>query len=168
MKPSNPFNPNLDLTFERVVEAPRELIWRAWTEPEHLMPWFCPKPWQTVECEMELCPGGKFRTVMQSPEGIQFPNDGCYLQLIKNQKLTWTNALLPGFRPAILDTSCGDAQAQFFFTATIELAVHGSGTRYSATVIHADAAGCQKHAEMGFEAGWGAALEQLVAYVKTL
>jgi uncharacterized protein YndB with AHSA1/START domain len=52
------------------------------------------------------------------------------------------------------------------FTAMIELADQGQGTRYIATVIHADEAGCKRHAEMGFEAGWGAALDQLVAMIQ--
>jgi uncharacterized protein YndB with AHSA1/START domain len=132
------------------------------------MPWFCPLPWKTVECEIDLRPGGIFRTVMQSPEGGKFPGDGCYLEVIKNERLTWTNALLPGFRPAELATTCGDEQVQFFFTATIQLAAHGSGTKYTATVIHADEAGCKQHAAMGFEEGWGKALEQLVEYTKAM
>ena len=52
------------------------------------------------------------------------------------------------------------------FTAMIELADHPGGTRYTATVIHADEAGSQKQAAMGFEGGWGTALDQLVAMIK--
>jgi uncharacterized protein YndB with AHSA1/START domain len=161
-------NAKLDLSFERIVDVPKELVWRAWTEPNHLMPWFCPLPWKTIECEIDLRPGGIFRTTMQSPEGQLFPNAGCYLEVIKNERLTWTNALLPGYRPNVLNPTCGDEQVQFFFTATIALASHGSGTRYTATVIHADEAGCQQHAAMGFEGGWGKALEQLVEYSKKM
>jgi uncharacterized protein YndB with AHSA1/START domain len=168
MNSSNQTDPKLDLFFERIVDVPKELIWKAWTKPEHLMPWFCPLPWKTIACEIDLRPGGRFHTVMQSPEGAQFPNDGCYLEVIENEKLTWTNALLPGFRPAVLNTTCGDEQAQFFFTATIALAAHGSGTRYTAIVRHADEAGCNQHAAMGFEQGWGAALDQLIAYTKKM
>ena len=73
------FNPELDLQFERIVDVPREKIWAAWTTPKLLMPWFCPLPWKTIECEIDLRPGGIFRTVMQSPEGQRFPNSGCYL-----------------------------------------------------------------------------------------
>ena len=62
-------NPELDLYFERIVDVPPELIWKAWTVPEHMLPWFCPLPWKTVEVELDLRPGGKFYTVMQSPEG---------------------------------------------------------------------------------------------------
>ena len=160
------FNPKLDLTFERIVDVPKELVWRAWTEPALLKPWFCPLPWKTIDAEIDLRPGGMFRTTMQSPEGQEFPNTGCYLEVIPNEKLVWTNALLPGFRPSTPSPTCGDGQADFKFTAIIKLADHPNGTRYTATVIHADETGCKQHAAMGFESGWGTALDQLVAMVK--
>lgn len=166
MQPTYQPNPKLDLSFTRVVNVPRALVWRAWTEPALLMPWFCPMPWKTIDCEIDLRPGGLFRTTMQSPEGAEFPNAGCYLEVVPQEKLVWTNALLPGYRPSKPAATCGADDAEFMFTATIELADAGEGTRYTATVIHADEAGCQKHAAMGFEAGWGAALNQLVAMVQ--
>ena len=46
-----PPNPKLDLVLTRVVDVPRDLVWRAWTVPEHLMPWFAPKPWTATDCE---------------------------------------------------------------------------------------------------------------------
>lgn len=156
----------LDLSFTRIVDVPRGLIWRAWTEPDLLMRWFCPLPWKTIDCEMDLRPGGIFRTTMQSPEGKEFPNSGCYLQIIPDEKLVWTNALLSGFRPAAPSPTCGDELADFKFTAMVEVADFGSGTRYTATVIHADEAGSKQHAAMGFEQGWGIALEQLIAMVR--
>ena len=64
------FNPKLDLTFERIVDVPKELVWRAWTEPALLKQWFCPLPWKTIDAEMDLRPGGMFRTTMQSPMAI--------------------------------------------------------------------------------------------------
>ncbi len=166
MQPIYQPNPKLDLSFTRVVDVPRNLVWRAWTEPKLLMPWFCPLPWKTIDCEIDLRPGGMFRTTMQSPEGAEFPNAGCYLEVVPNEKLVWTNALLPGFRPTVVSATCGSDDANFLFTAMVEMAYEGQGTRYTATVIHADEAGCNQHAQMGFEAGWGAALDQLVAMVK--
>jgi uncharacterized protein YndB with AHSA1/START domain len=166
MKSTYQPNSKLDLTFTRDVDVPKSLVWRAWTEPELIKPWFCPLPWKTIDCEIDLRPGGIFRTTMQSPEGQAFPNLGCYLEVITEEKLVWTNTLLPGFRPSALNTTCGSEDAEFMFTAMIELTDHAGGTRYTATVIHADEAGCKKHAEMGFEGGWGAALDQLVAYIK--
>jgi uncharacterized protein YndB with AHSA1/START domain len=159
-------NPLLDLSFTRDIDVPRHQVWRAWTEPALLMPWFCPLPWKTITCDIDLRPGGIFSTTMQSPEGQEFPNLGCYLEVIPHQKLVWTNALLPGFRPSPASPTCGDASVSFMFTAMVEFADHAGGTRYTATVSHADEAGCKQHAAMGFEAGWGAALDQLVAMVK--
>lgn len=156
----------LDLGFTRIVDVPRELVWRAWTEPELLMPWFCPLPWKTIDCGIDLRPGGLFRTTMQSPDGTELPNTGCYLEVIAGRKLVWTNALLPSYRPSAVTQTCRSDDANFLFTAMIELADHPGGTSYSATVIHADAAGCRQHAAMGFESGWGAALDQLVAMIK--
>ena len=164
---SQTFDPKLDLTFERSVNVSRELVWKAWTTSEHLMPWFCPLPWKTVACEIDLRPGGRFFTVMRSPEGQEFPNHGCYLEVIKNEKLVWTNALLPGFRPAA-SAAKHDASVDFKFTAMIELKGDANGTRYTATVIHADEAGCKQHMEMGFHTGWGKALDQLVEMFKKI
>lgn len=155
-------HPKLDLSFTRVVSVPRSLVWRAWTEPKLLMPWFCPLPWKTIDCEIDLRPGGIFRTTMQSPEGAEFPNAGCYLEVVPYEKLVWTNALLAGYRPSYVPEKCGTDNTGFMFTAMVELADEDGGTRYTATVIHADEDGCKRHAEMGFEAGWGAALDQLV------
>lgn len=170
MNTSNTYQANskLDLSFERVVDVPKELVWRAWTEPELIKQWFTPAPWKTVDCEIDLRPGGIFRTVMLSPEGQEFPNLGCYLEVVKNERLVWTNALAPGFRPALSLSGCGDENVEFAFTATIALASQGSGTKYTATVIHADEASCEKHAEMGFHEGWGKALDQLVALAKKM
>ena len=166
MKPIYQPDSKFDLSFTRIVKVPRAMVWRAWTEPALLMPWFCPLPWKTIDCEIDLRPGGTFRTTMQSPEGVEYPNTGCYLDVVPLEKLVWTNALLPGYRPSAPSATCGADDASFMFTAMIELADMDQGTRYTATVIHADEAGCKKHAAMGFEAGWGKALEQMVAMIQ--
>ncbi len=156
-------DPNLDLVFERIVDIPKELIWKAWTTPEHLMPWFTPAPWKTIDCEIDLRPGGIFRTIMVSPEGQEFPNLGCYLEIIPNEKLVWTNALQLGFRPV---NPLANSSVDFVFTATLSLEPHALGTTYQATIIHADQASCKRHNDMGFQDGWGKALDQLVEYMK--
>lgn len=153
-------NPELDLVLERVVDVSPALVWKAWTTPEHLMKWFCPRPWQTVECEIDLRPGGLFRTVMRSPEGQNMPhNTGCYLEVVPNERLVWTDALGPDFRPRLGVEGCGIGAPM---TAMILLEPHGKGTKYTAIALHGDAASSKKHAEMGFHEGWGAALDQLV------
>jgi uncharacterized protein YndB with AHSA1/START domain len=153
-------DPTRDLVLERIVDVPRERVWSAWTNPEELKQWFAPRPWLTVECEIDLRPGGIFRTVMRSPDGQEGVNVGCYLELLTNKRLVWTDALLPGFRPSIASSPIPS------FTAIITLEPHGSGTRYTAIAMHKDEATCARHAELGFHAGWGQALDQLVSVVK--
>jgi uncharacterized protein YndB with AHSA1/START domain len=146
------FDAELDLVLERVIDVPRELVWAAWTRPELIKRWFTPAPWQTVECEIDLRPGGIFRTVMRSPDGADSPNVGCFLEIVENERLVFTDALLPDFRPA----------GQPFFTGIIRLAPEGKRTRYTAIARHGTTANRQQHEEMGFHDGWGRALDQLV------
>ena len=155
-------DPDLDLVLERIVDVPPNLVWAAWTKAEHLKKWFTPAPWQTVDCEIDLRPGGIFRTVMRSPEGQEFPNVGCYLEVIENEKLVWTAALKPGYRPQ------NAAPGVPVFTAVLLLEPHGAGTKYTAIALHAEEEGAKKHASVGFHDGWGKALDQLVTLAKTI
>lgn len=156
-----PLDPKLDLVLERVVDVSPRLVWRAWTEPQHLMPWFCPRPWQTVDCRIDLRPGGEFYTQMRSPDGEDMEGgSGCYLEVVPERRLVWTSALGPGYRP--LAAQPEDLQ----FTAYILIEPHGQGTKYTAIAMHTDEAGAKQHEEMGFQGGWSTALDQLVEYAK--
>jgi uncharacterized protein YndB with AHSA1/START domain len=154
-------DPQLDLQFQRDLKVPVSAVWRAWTTPALLMQWFCPKPWKVVECDIDLRPGGRFRTLMQSPEGQNLSaNEGCYLVVEPNERLVWTNALGAGFRPR---TPQSNAHPDFTFVVDLRLQMlPNNGTRYTPRVMHADQAGRDAHAAMGFEHGWGIALDQLV------
>jgi uncharacterized protein YndB with AHSA1/START domain len=163
-RPTDVFNPKLDIEIEHVVDVPPALVWKAWTVPKHLMPWFCPKPWLTVECTIDLRPGGEFSTTMQSPEGAKFPGTGCYLEVIESQRLVWTNVLGPGFRPAPHNAE----PPGIAFTGIVMLSPEGKGTRYKARALHHNEAAFKQHSDMGFVEGWGTALRQLVEYIKTV
>lgn len=155
-------NPQTDLELIREIDVPVELVWKAWTEPEHLMKWFCPAPWQTVECEIDLRPGGRFFTVMSSPEGERFPNTGCYLEIIEHKKLVWTDALKEDFRPTGKPNDCFGS----YFTAHLFLEKSGTGTTYRVVAMHGDEESSKKHTEIGFHEGWNAALNQMIEAIK--
>jgi len=152
------FDSALDLVLERVIDVPREAVWKAWTRPELLERWFCPAPWRVVDCEIDLRPGGVFRTEMRGPDGETSGGAGCWLEVVPNEKLVWTDALLPGFRPA----------PEPFFSAEIRLEAVGTRTRYTAIARHATSEARKRHEEMGFHEGWGRALDQLVALAPEL
>jgi uncharacterized protein YndB with AHSA1/START domain len=152
------FDPKLDLKLERIVPVSPELVWKAWTEPKHVVHWFTPAPWKTNACEIDLRPGGTFRTVMQSPEGALVDNTGCFLLVEMGRRIVFTDALLPGFRPN--ETS--------FMTASVLIEAHPEGTKYTAIAKHKNETDRQTHVDMGFHTGWSAALDQLVEYVRSI
>lgn len=152
------FNPELDLKLERIVPVKPGLVWMAWTDPKHLVHWFTPAPWKTIHCEIDLRPGGLFRTVMQSPEGDTVDGSGCYLAVEQNRRIVWTDALLPGFRP----------QEPAFMTGIVLIEDHPDGAKYTAIAKHKNQADRQTHLDMGFNDGWATALDQLVDYVQRL
>ncbi|MEY4631530.1 MAG: hypothetical protein RIQ81_1650 [Pseudomonadota bacterium] len=160
------FNSELDLFFERDVTLPPEKIWRAWTEPDLLMPWFCPKPWSVTACEIDLRPGGIFSTTMRSPEGQLFPNVGTFLEVVPYKKLVWTNCLAPGFRPVEPELPSAAGAGSFQFTGMIFLEQIAVGTRYTAAVVHGSKGHRDIHAGMGFEQGWGIALDQMIKFLQ--
>jgi uncharacterized protein YndB with AHSA1/START domain len=153
-------NPEFDLVLERTIAVAPEKVWAAWTEPALIVQWFTPAPWKTVAADIDLQPGGRSVITMESPEGEQYPNAGCYLVVEPNRLLVWTSVMTAGFRPVTPTNGAEDLP----FTGRIEIApAPGGGTHYRAIAIHADADGAHRHAEMGFHDGWGAALDQLVA-----
>jgi uncharacterized protein YndB with AHSA1/START domain len=153
-------DPALDLVLEREVDVPPALVWAAWTTPEHVKKWFAPKPFETPECEIDLRPGGAFHVVMRSPEGQTFDEGaGCFLEVVENQRLVWTAAMGPGFRPVTRDLP---------FTAIITMEPAGSGTKYRAVAVHGAKETKDQHEQMGFHEGWGLSLNQLVEVAKGL
>lgn len=156
MSKDSKIDEKLDLVFERTSQLSCEEIWKAWTHPDVLMEWFCPKPWRVIGCRIELFPGGEFFTLMQGPEGQQIANNGCYLEVIENKRLVWTNMMTKSYRPQPTST------IGFPFVANISLTKIDQGTVYRAVVSHADEEGLKQHEQMGFQKGWGIAFDQLV------
>ena len=157
-------DPRFDLVLERVIDAPRHLVWTALTDQEHVKKWWTPRPWQTVKCSIDLRPGGAFEFVMRSPEGQEFPYIACYLEVVPGERVVWTTALLPAFRPAPVP---GEGSVPSF-TAVIALADLGGRTGYTATAMHRDETGRAAHDAMGFQEGWGTVFNQLVETVQAI
>jgi uncharacterized protein YndB with AHSA1/START domain len=167
--PASTPDPDRDLLLERVVDVPVELVWQAWTDPEHLQVWFVPEPWEVAECEIDPRPGGIFRTVMRDPEGTTYPDPGgCVLEAQAPHRLVWTSALGPGYRPRPASGPSADGRdLQFTAELTFE-AVGERTTRYSVRAMHATPEAAAAHEEMGFSTGWGIALDQLVAHLSVV
>jgi uncharacterized protein YndB with AHSA1/START domain len=157
----------LDLVLERTIDAPIDLVWRAYTDPQHLKRWFAPRPYEISEIELDLQPGGIFRIRMIGPDGFDTGHGtpGCVLEVVEREKLVWTSALGPGYRPS----EAGEGCESFPMTAVITFADAGNGqTAYKAVALHKDAADRETHEKMGFHDGWGTTAGQLEELARSL
>lgn len=144
-----------DLVLTRMMDAPPEKVFRAWTEPELLKQWFAPAPWTIARVETDVRAGGASLVVMGSPEGAEFPNRGVYLEVVKNQRLVFTDAYVQAWEPSekplmTVIMTCEEADGK---------------TKYTARVRHWTEADREAHEKMGFHVGWAICAEQLAALV---
>jgi uncharacterized protein YndB with AHSA1/START domain len=146
-----------DLILTRIIDAPREKIFKAWTDPELMKQWFTPKPWTAPRIETDVRTGGSSLVVMRSPEGQEFPMHGVYLEVVPNEKLVFTDAFTKAWQPS----------DKPFMTVVITLDDLGGGkTRYTSVCKHWTDADREAHEKMGFHGGWAICAEQLAALVE--
>ncbi|MES2414998.1 MAG: SRPBCC family protein [Pseudomonadota bacterium] len=140
-----------ELVLTRLIDAPPEKVYQAWTTPTLMLQWFTPKPFETVRVETDVRPGGSSLVVMRGPDGTEFPNRGVYLEVVPNKKLVFTDAFTDAWKPS----------DKPFMTGILTFDDEGGKTRYTARVVHWTAADREAHEKMGFLEGWGKATEQL-------
>jgi uncharacterized protein YndB with AHSA1/START domain len=147
-----------ELVLTRLIDAPPEKVYRAWTEPTLIKQWFAPLPWTISKVETDVRPGGSSLVVMRSPDGQEFPNPGIFLEVVPNQRLVITDAYTKAWEPS----------EKPFMTAIMTFENEGGKTRYTARARHWTVADREAHEKMGFHQGWGQCADQLAALVKTI
>lgn len=151
-------DPETDLVLTRDIKAPREILWRCWTMPEHLVHWFVPKPHRVTDCRLDVRVGGAFNTTFEV-EGATMENKGVYLDVVRHEKLVFTDSHTEGWKPA----------PEPFMTAIVTFEDIGDGaTRYTAVVRHRSGKAAEDHKAMGFHDGWGTVAGQLEEYAQGL
>jgi uncharacterized protein YndB with AHSA1/START domain len=142
-----------ELSVTRYIAAPPETVWQVMTERQ--TEWWCPLPWRAEVVEQDWRAGGRSAMVFKGPNGEEMPQEGFFLEVT------------PGVRFATADCAVRDANGAWrpadpFMIGIWEINAEGDGTRYTATARHWTEEKYKQHVEMGFEAGWGAATDQLV------
>jgi uncharacterized protein YndB with AHSA1/START domain len=145
-----------DLVLTRVINAPREKVFSAWTNPELLKQWFAPAPWTTPVVETDVRPGGSSLVVMRGRDGNEFPNRGVYLEVVKNERLVFTDAFTKAWEPS----------EKPFMTVVLTFEEQAGSTKYTVRVRHWTVADREAHEKMGFHQGWPMCTEQLAALVE--
>jgi uncharacterized protein YndB with AHSA1/START domain len=142
------------LSIKKTFDAPIELVWEAWTQPEHLAQWWGPKGMTVNIVEHNFKVGGNWKYTMPMPNGAEFISEGQYSEIVKFQKII-TSA---NFRP---------------MTEGVEIRVlfekNGNKTNFTFSVVHPTEEYKQQQENMGFYNGWGSTLarfESVLAGVK--
>jgi uncharacterized protein YndB with AHSA1/START domain len=147
-----------ELIVTRLIDVPRDKLFRCWTEPALLVQWFTPPPWKTVHAETDVRAGGASYIVMRGPDGTEMPNRGVYLEVVKNEKIVFTDAYTSAWIPS----------GKPFFTGVLTFEDEAGKTRYTARARHWNSDDARAHEAMGFHQGWGIATDQLAALARTL
>lgn len=145
-----------DLILTRIIDAPPEKIFEAWTKPELMQQWFAPKPYTTTVVHNEVVPGGSCLIVMKSPEGQEIPCPSVYLEVVKNERIVSTDAFTKAWEPA----------EKPFMTVILTFEDQGGKTKYTARCRHWTIADREAHEKMGFHEGWAICAEQLATLVE--
>ena len=138
------------VTITRVLDAPRDLVFRLWTEREHMAQWWGPRGFTNPVCEMDVRVGGAIRIHMRAPDGTVYPMTGTFREITPPERLVFE---------AVAEDHAGNALLRSLTTVTF--ADEGGKTRLT---VHADAVGLSPLAPQmlaGMEAGWTQSLEKL-------
>jgi uncharacterized protein YndB with AHSA1/START domain len=147
-----------ELALSRTIDAPRETVFKAWTDPELLKQWFAPLPWTTPHAETDVRPGGSSLVIIRSPDGAEFSSRYVYLEVVKHERLVFTDAYTKAWEPS----------DKPFMTVILTFQNEDGKTLYTARTRRWTIIGCQTHETMGIHQGWSQCTNQLVALVENL
>lgn len=142
--------PAFELELTRLIAAPRERVYEAWTRPEPMAQWFAPKPYTLIIHGMDFRPSGKFSMAMRGPNGEDFPFTGTYREIIPPAKLHWTGEFASGPADQMTTVVTFEEQGQ-------QTKVHARQTFHVMTPEI-------EHATKGAQQGWTITLDQLAEF----
>ncbi|MFD2562572.1 SRPBCC domain-containing protein [Aquimarina rubra] len=143
---------NRTLSLQRTFNAPIELVWEAWSQPEHIVQWWGPKGMETKVIEHNFSEGGAWKYAMLMPDGNEFIADGIYIKIVKLEKIISS----ANFKPM---TEGVEIQALF--------EKDGDRTSFTFNVVHPTEEYCKQQEKMGFMNGWGSVFDRLKEFVDT-
>jgi uncharacterized protein YndB with AHSA1/START domain len=132
----------IQIEVSRTFEAPLELLWKAWTEPEHFMKWYGPKDFTAPTCEIDLREGGRHLWSMLSPDGTQMYFTGNYKEVVPMERLVFTDSMsdaegnvmgMGEGMPESMDVTVTFVHADGKTTVTVSHVGYGAGAEYAGT-----------------------------------
>jgi uncharacterized protein YndB with AHSA1/START domain len=138
-----------ELTLTRVLDAPRELVFRMWTDPTHVAKWWGPIGFTNPVCEMDVRPGGALRIVMRAPDGTEYPMIGTFCEVRAPERLVFTSSAVDSDGKPLLDQ-----------TTTVTFTEHGAKTQLSVQTRAVGMVPLAARMLEGMDAGWRQMLDR--------
>jgi uncharacterized protein YndB with AHSA1/START domain len=138
----------------RIFSAPRELVWKCWTDGQHMAQWFGPRGFTTPVCEIDAKVGGRLRIVMRAPDGAEYPMKGEFLEVVAPERLVYTNIAVDKSGNHLLEGETTIILTEQDGKTTLTLTAHAVGKVPAAPQMLA-----------GMEAGWTQSIDKLEALV---
>jgi len=155
-------NADREIVLTRVFNAPRELVWKVWTDPKHIAQWWGPRGFTTTVTEMDLRPGGKSNYVMKAPDGAEYPVGGVFREVVPFERIVTTDEFGEGFEVPGVDLPKG-------IIATIVFTEEGTNkTRLTLTLTHPTPEEKAKHEAMGVVGGWHSSFDCMEDHLGSL
>jgi uncharacterized protein YndB with AHSA1/START domain len=104
-----------EITDTRIVNAPRELLWKVWTEPAHITQWWGPNGFTNTTEKMNVRPGGEWTHVMHGPDGRDYPNRIVYREVVEPERLVFDHISSPNHRTTVTFEDLGDGKTKLTF-----------------------------------------------------
>lgn len=146
-----------EILITRVFDAPRDVVWRAWTEPRQVEQWWGPRGFSTKVDELDLQPGGRTRYVMTGPDGKEYPGSGTFIEIVPMERFVTTDEFEEGY-----DYGMDDLPEGVVLTCEFEpLEGQPNKTRLTLRLEHPNVEERRKHEEMGVVAGWNSSFDCL-------
>jgi len=142
------------VTLTRVFDAPRALVWKAWTDPKKMAQWFGPRGFTNPVCELDVRVGGRLRIVMRGPDGNDYPMKGVFREVVVPERLAFTNIAIDKDGRHLLEGETTVTFAESDSKTTLTLRTRAVGLVPIATQMLA-----------GMEAGWMQSIDKLEEFV---
>ena|SRR5579872_482415 len=94
-------NKDMELRISRLLDAPIDLVWEVWTNPDHIKNWWGPNGFTNTISKMDMKPGGKWNLVMHGPDGTDFRNESIFKEVILHKKIVYQHSSKPNFTATI-------------------------------------------------------------------
>jgi len=158
-----------EFVISRLFDAPRSLVFKAWTDPRQMAEWWGPHGFTNPACELDVRPGGTWRIVMRGPDGSEHPAHGVYVEVVEPERLVWTinhselsdewhDMVNPG-----RDKTRGKPGLEIVSTITFE--EFAGKTKLTIRTTFESAAIRDAFLKIGMTEGWSQSLERLAACV---